>query len=532
MSTTTTTGISLDGWHTASAVTYAEINRAMAMNATWPQTFEQQDVPSGNAIDGDFGTWSITTGGSGPRIAMALAVKGGRVHIAGIEQRLSPFTMTIEVGAGFIPQPGTSIVSAVLQAGQEVQVTTTAAELMATGLSYAQASGFLSLMNSWLQANLGSFNTIFASIDLDAQYVKAGMEWLRPSWYSYAVAEPAAGATLDNCIFGVLCLIDGAQPDSGLVQQIAISAIPAGQKAAFLVAPGKFLQHMMLNLLPLMFKDIQLLLASMFFTVQGDGLSIRNKSELQMLEVTLENGRKVTPRIGPADFEIAISGSEIVLTMQDMEFEWTTGINVSMTYSGHSTLGWDSANNIMALTVVSQQGRASASMAKWLIGLNVVMGLVTLLTACLGAVGTAISGGAAKTLEEGATIAEEGEGATIELPDLVNNDPVTPAQAQSSYGPALMGLIKAGSTAEDIGALITRANGLMYTSLVVGIVSATATTVIPILPEIAEGRYDNTPKVTDLASAAVGSTVIWPSSVDGYRLQSAALNGVLQLGLS
>lgn len=171
-------------------------------------------------------------------------------------------------------------------------------------------------------------------------------------------------------------------------------------------------------------------------------------------------------------------------------------------------------------------------MEKWLVAVEIVVGIATLITMIVGAVGGVIASGAAKVLEEGATVADEGANTAVELPNLANTDPVPPAQNQATYGPALMGLIKAGSTADQIGALVTRANGCIAAGVIGGILGATATTIVPFLPDIAEGKYDNTPKVTDLANAAVGKTIIWPSSVGGYTLQNATLNGVLQFGLS
>jgi hypothetical protein len=332
----TTITVDTYGWHTVSAVTYTEVDRAIAAAAgAFPASFSQTSSDSTVTAAANFSGWAVTTGGSGAKIAMSLTLSGGSITKSGTPQNVNSCTIAIEVEAGFIPQPGNPSAFALsLQAGQAVTIRTTGQQFAAvSGLPFLDASSYLSLLQQWLAANMDQFNHVFATVDLNPQFASipnADFRWLTPSWHSYAVAEPV-NATLDNSVFAVLCLIDNTQPPTNLVQQVSNNAIPAGQKAAFLLAPGVFLKHIMFGAAPLMFSGLTVSDATAKFTIDSNGTRIISTSDLRLLPLSLQNGRTVNPTVSSGNFTLNVSGTELLLGISDMQFNWSPGIDIHLT---------------------------------------------------------------------------------------------------------------------------------------------------------------------------------------------------------
>ena len=68
-------------------------------------------------------------------------------------------------------------------------------------------------------------------------------------------------------------------------------------------------------------------------------------------------------------------------------------------------------------------------------------------------------------------------------------------------------------------------------AIVGGIVAGIGVVIPQVMKAMADHNFQDTPKVSDLASAAIGGAVTWPEGVPGFTLASAQLNGALQLGL-
>lgn len=510
------------GWHTVAAVTYAEINRAIAASGATPKSFSASSADQAVSVSNvGFGAWTLAFGGSGGDISMQIATTGGTVTGpfgsggAVVTLPLAASSFPILVKAQYVPHTSAETLNLVLDHQQAVGV---GAYSGAAPTPNALANAALrSLLQQWLNENIRDFNMVFASVDLDAKYVDAGLAWLTPSFRGYAVSEPPSGPTMDNCVFAVLCLVDGELPPSNIAYAVSPYAIPSGAKAAFLISGQKFLEHMMFAAMPAMFANVPAGKSGDYFKISDNGFQITNAKALTFNDLKLENGNTVSPNIDPLNFVIQLDGKDLLMSVSDMSFGYTSGVTAHLNYTCRANVSLDDKKRL-ALTVATQTGSGSIEVGKGLQIAEYITGGLSLLAALLGGIGgiysapaTAIADGTVVTLTRGATIGQDIEMVEIGAQQAANftiNGVVAPVQRFSSFW------------------LLTS-----KIALTVGFVGGLMPTITEIIKAVADGKYDSMPEITLLTDAAVGQTVIWPTAIGGYSLASAELNGALQFGL-
>lgn len=506
--------VETNGWHTVTAISYKDVNRAIA-SAKGPSSFSQQDAGGSASITGTCGPWQLTTGGSGPLLMMALPILDGKIAIGPNTYLITPCTATVKITATYI-----SSHDAKMDLVNDPSQAATVMSCVPAQKDFLADAVLQKLLNEWLTSNLGMFSAVFATVDFDAQYATDGLKWLKPSDKGYAVAEPMHGATLSNSVFGVLCLIDGDTQSDGLVWQISPQAIPPGADAAFIVSQETFLQHMLLAAVPSMFKGIGQDPPEKHFAIDNLGTRILNTGTVTLLPVKLSNGRVVTPSVQAKNFAIQLDESELEIAITDMEFEFSPGITVKLTYNGRCTISLDNDHHILQLKVTTQSGSGSVQVSKGLQIAQIVLGVASVVLSLVGGVGGAVGRSASAAV----TTATE---ATLGTAEAVGEDAATSAQAAIS---CCRGLIS--GTPAEISEIAARC----FTVARVGMIGAFATTLMPaitqILVAVESGDYKSMPKITDLTGEAVGKTVIWPTEVGEFKLASAGLNGAFQFGLA
>lgn len=509
--------VDTNGWDTVAVITYADVNRAIAAKGTGPTGFSQAAPDNTASVDeAKFGAWSLTTGGSGPLLMMALPITGGKVIIGDHTYPITPCTAIVKITATFIPQTGTSIVNLVNDTAKPVSVESS---LPAQQNFLADAS-IKALLEMWLNKNLTQFNAVFSSVDLDADYTNEGVSWLQPSFKGYAVAERTQNPTTANSLFGVMCLIDNTPEPPGLVWQISGLAIPTGADAAFIISEEKFLNHMMLAAVPAMFHGIQNDPPNDHFVIDNAGTRIQNTGKVTLLPVKLKNGNIVKPTISKSNFTIQLDQAEIEIEITDMQFEYSPGITVHLNYSGRSTISLDTEHSILQMTAVKQTGSGSVEVSEGLQIAEIVLGVASIVLAAVAGVGGAISRTANAAVQTATS-------ASLGVAEAVGEDA---AEATEATVTCCRGLIS-GTPAE-----VSQIGARCLTVAKIAMIGAFATTLMPALAQIitavAQGDYQSMPKITDLTSNAVGKTVIWPEAVGTFSLSSAQLNGAFQFGLT
>lgn len=513
--------VDLNGWHTASAITYVDVNAAIAAGGQKPAGFTVAAPDNSASVTGTFGPWALTLGGAGPDIAMSIALTGGTVtgpFGAGGAQATLPLAacvFPVMLLATFVPHTATML---------NLRVNGTAPVTVGSYQGTPPTSSFLAnavlqeLLQQWLTTNINLFNVVFASVDLDAQYENDGLSWLAPSYHGYAVSEPASAPSLENSVFAILTLVDKAPAPTNLSYAVSPFAIPAGARAAFLIAGEKFLEHMMIAALPAMFQDLAPGSAMQHFAIDNAGTRIINTTDLRLQDVKLDNGNVVNPAVNTNNFTLQLDGTELVLSIMDMTFDMSAGIGIHLTYEGRSTLHYNKTNGILDLTVTTQTGSGSVEVSKGLQIAEYVLGAVAAASALVSGLGGLVA--------KSASAAVDGSAAAISAAEQVGEDEEV---AQAATCSALGGMITRSPA--EMSQLAARSLAICRVGMIAGFVSGLMPSIVTIMKAVAEGKYQGLPKITDLTSAAIGKTVIWPPVVGQLVLDSAQLVGALQFGL-
>ncbi|MDH5773384.1 MAG: TULIP family P47-like protein [Nitrospirota bacterium] len=524
------------GWDTVTAITYKDVNDSIVQQGSSPTSFTQVAPDNSASVSGSFGQWALSTGGSGADIMMMLPVTSGTVTVQGTDYPIASATATVLVRANFLPQPNAPNSQAlVLQTAPTASVTLPASveSLQPAQSNFLADAALRQLLQDWLNNNLQDFNHTFAVVDFNAEFSVEGLNWLRPSHTGYAVAEPSTGATLDNSVFAVMCLIDGNTNVAGLEFQVSPFAIPADKKAGFVISSEKFLKHMMLDAMPMMFDGIPNEKSSEYFKIDNDGTRITNIQPVTLRDTKLDNGKIVNPTIDARKYSIAVNETELQIGMTDATFEYSPGITVHLNYEGASTLSFDATNDILDLMVVSQSGSGSVEVGQGLRIAEIVISVVALVLSVVGGIGAGVGKAASKAVQEAAQAAAEAAEAAGESTSAIGT--VTAEGAESAQAmnqatvTALRGLV-AGTPAEVSQFAATCFSVAKFAGLgaaAFGIPSA----IMPIVEAAARGDYQSMLKVTNLTDDALGKATMWPAGVPGYTLVSAELNGALQFGL-
>lgn len=516
--------VDTNGWHTVSAITYADVNAAIAASGSKPTNFKVTADDDSASASGSFGAWSLALGGSGPDINMRIEIGGGSIT-GPFGHGGSQTTLQINACAYPVLVRAIYIPHTDAQTKLNLQLDDSAPVTVGSPLSGNPTPSFLAnaalqeLLQQWLTQNLADFNVVFASVDLEAQYEHDGLTWLRPAYRGYAVSEPATGASMENSVFGVLTLVDDMKtPPADLAYAISAFAIPDGARAAFLISTEKFLQHMMFAALPVMFQGLAAGSSEQHFQIGNSGTGITNTTDVQLKDVKLQNGNVVNPSIKAKNFSIEVDTTELVFGLSDMQFEYSPGITVHLNYVGRATLGYDKTHSLLDFSVVTQSGSGSVEVSEGLRIAEYVMGGISIVAAVVSGVGGVVA--------KSASAAVEGASATISTAEQVGEDEAVAAQATIS---AMRGLIT--GTPAEVSQIAARALAIARMGLIAGFVSGLMPGIATILKAVADGDYQSMPKISDLTSAAIGKTVIWPAAVGNFKLDSAQLNGALQFGL-
>jgi hypothetical protein len=211
-----------------------------------------------------------------------------------------------------------------------------------------------------------------------------------------------------------------------------------------------------------------------------------------------------------------VDRTQLKTTISDMQFNWSPGIDVHLTYSATAGVGYDRATNHLTLDVVSQTASTpNAQTQPWLNTLNTVTGVIGVVGGLLAGIGGAVSA---------FTTPAEAAEAGIQMTQVGSN-----AAAATATAAQLAGDLNQGTT---LAARVTVF--LKFAAIAGGIagVGALPVAVTAILQAIAQGEYDSLPKLTSLTNTAVGKVVTCPAAVGSYTLKTAQLNTALQFGLS
>jgi hypothetical protein len=300
-----------NGWDTTYAIRLTDVNRAIAAKGTSPTSWSASIPASmfGPRIDGTgtFGTWSLTNGaGSGATIRMHIPF-AATVTANGTSLDVAGGLAYVLVKLTYLPQPpntpGRKSLVVRTQGGSPDDPVVSVSSVTYT--SPAQNSGLdnalVELLQQWFNANLSSFEHVFATVNLGMEGASGAFQWLYPTHSAYAYID---GATLDDSLLGVLCMTE-SRDITGTVQELAAGAIPDAARAGFSISPERFLDKMVLPSLVAEFPQVP----STTFQLSNNNTEIDATGSVTLPAVNVA-GVNYTPEM--TTFRVTVNNDQLV----------------------------------------------------------------------------------------------------------------------------------------------------------------------------------------------------------------------------
>jgi hypothetical protein len=307
------------GWDTVFAVHMGDVNAAIVAAGSSPAAFAVNDKLDGYALTGRFADWQLAPGGSGDLVRLAIPFRDAVLTGPGGPAPAVSGTAVVELRLDFLHQAGPQPAGAGLTL--ELRVSATAAgtphvaninriDYDGTPPDFMGNAALSLLLGLWLNANLGDFDHVFATVDLNRSAAQGAFQWLQPTDVAYAYSDlgDAEGA------LAVLCMTEG-RPSSGLVQQVSPVVLPAGRRAAFLVSRQRLLSKLMLPAMPQLFQGSP----ASSYALSASGASIVNANGAIGFQV---QHKHKTYKAQVLELSLAVVGEEL-------QFAVTTRIDVS-----------------------------------------------------------------------------------------------------------------------------------------------------------------------------------------------------------
>jgi hypothetical protein len=488
------------------------------------------------------------SGGSGAIVQMTLPISNGTVTPQGGTAKSYSGSAVIEVYLNFIPQPTSTAASSGTRNNLSIKLTTSdpvnqpVVSVQSVTLSpdskFQGTDAIQSALSTWLNANIQSFNHVFAAVDLNVIADKDAFQWLKPTKVGYAVNAPAF-TTPDNYIFGVLAMTEG-RDNPNLSNQISPNIIPDNSNAGFAISQERFINKLFLPGAYLLFKGA----SSSDFDTTDDGSKVINIDPLNFQKFALEDGTLITDAtIGTGNFTLTAFDQSLELQFTNLQFTWKSGYIVNLSYTGIATFSLD-ANHCFQMKPTGQSSLnivvTKTTAEKWMeLGIGILEGVAfaALGAAIGGALGPAVDA-AEGAVDDGVTNAAEAADSSgsddAEYFSCVSEDEIDNPDEVASESENDAAEDIANANDESYAAKFKgffRRNWAAMLGAAIGSGLAVAASQLPdILEAYAENNLDKMPTLDEFADQAVSPTK-WPNS-GAYTLNSGDLNRSLQFGIN
>jgi hypothetical protein len=306
------------GWDTVFAVHIGDLNEVIAARNASPAGFSAVDAEDGISVTGKFGTWQIVPGGSGGLLWMKVPFHDTVVTMVGKAQPPKSGTATIELRLRFLDQDAGAAAPGAPR-NLKLTVETQAASsderavtiLDSPGIVYdGEAPRFMeqtaleTLLDIWMNSHLDEFQHVFATVDINAVAAHDGFQWLQPTHADYAYCDLPP----NDGLLAVLCMTEGRPPRS-LVQQVTAAAIPAGQRAGFLISKRRLLKKLVLPIMPQLFPGSR----AGDYAMSESGEAIVTTTQNVAFTVTTSDGEQHNAQL--TNFQLSLTGEEVTFAM-------------------------------------------------------------------------------------------------------------------------------------------------------------------------------------------------------------------------
>lgn len=423
----------MGGWDTIYAVRTPLINDALRRHfAENPDSLRFRHEHEGCAIEGAFGPWQITTGGSGRQVRLLLPIVSGTATLNGLgaplEYDLSQSSAIAEITLGFHavgtkpdgsalqtelringrrPAPSGGDAASIGDRQQyvppnqdgdaeaeekpiTVRTLTGVVNKGAKSPLDSIAPGMIShTLADWLLGHAEIFDFAFLSVDIATEAAKT-MTWLAPSHVCYAIAHPMQGKEqthdVEHSIFAIMAMTEGRDPD-GASDTLTANAIPLndGVNASFLISPRLVLEKFLLPGLPALFDA-----TPGDFVLGSNGKTIDNCSDLhlklQMENSTYLGANPVPATITVGNFCLTLTDTHLVQEFREITFPYGNDneLDVQMSLAGQSQLGIDENKHFALLMEPNPRATLSAQPDQRKVAMEQIVAMGVTLVLMLG----------------------------------------------------------------------------------------------------------------------------------------------------
>lgn len=559
LTTLTTNPISTNNWDTVSALTFEAVNQAIVAQNSSPAAFSQ-DGSSGligpYTVLATFGPWQLVEGGDGQNVWINLPLTDGSATFTQLHQTYAfEGSATIEVKMNYIPQPPTTngTPQHLLVRSTSSDPTTPVVSMEVIQLTNPQDPTVAidptvieiieGALLEWLTSNLQEFNQVFAVADLNVVLATTdpSLQWLKPTYVSYAVTDKGS---LESSVFGVLAMTrtNVVVPTS---HQVSPDAIPEGSNGGFLLSQELFMNEIVLPGTYLMFPGA----TPDDFIVNNDNSQVTNTTPLSF-QLSDDDGNIYTAHVNAQDFNITLLGKQLTLIFTDLNFETGWGVYTHLNYQGVYEMDMNAQTNQLEMYLVGtptlytyvtlSEGRQwtdiGISVAASVAGAVVGAFLGGIVSAGITAVTETAVDSTTETLTESITQAgiDGGTSAGSDVvldgfSDTMVNSGEQIAADSTEAAPEVADAVS-GGTEPVKGKGFLRRNGVKIFASMIGAAAGAAVGSTPMILANMGKQADDYPTLDNFAEQVV-SSVEWPNSA-GYVMDSAALNGSLQIGFT
>ncbi len=379
--------ISLQGWDTASVVTFDTMNKTIAAEIAaqkknpklpepFPSSFSATNKFCGS-LQGTWGDWQLEPDvtSAGEKITMACPIlQGSATDVTGASYQLNGAVVYISVTLQKVVQAAISIndiTASKTQTGNEKQHC-----LLVNSTPLAPSANvppqpavdvisisppaldmpFSPLFKQWFNANVGLINQIFFTAVLNETADIGDFQWLKPTDLSYATVTANNGAA----IFAALCLTDQGSATQGSATSLAnqidaglANILPANANSVFVISGERFAQHFLRKGAAALFQGSD---ETNDFDIIGLDMIVTNNKDLLWRNVVLEDKTAVDLRVPAQGFSLNAVANRIELSftgayfIHPLAFIGNDKVSIDFTQTVFLAAGKNAAGDVVLVT--------------------------------------------------------------------------------------------------------------------------------------------------------------------------------------
>jgi hypothetical protein len=355
------------GWDLVFATTFATITAGIQESGAVPAGFSATDSDSGGAVDGGWGSWRLVDGSPGNLLWLECTVASGTFHTTTTGYDLAGSQWTVQFGLTWQTQDGPVgtppvqlLVPAADGAAAPVLIDHTG-----TSVKGSDTYALVSLMSGVLVDQVGALGPVFMSLVLGGLDLEPDQPWLVPTSAAYACAplpdgDPRLG------VFALLATTENRDASTlqSAVDRRVFDAAPTGTEVALVLGPRLVVEQLLIPGA----QAIVLGTSPADFAVDSTGTVVYNQNTMTWGELSydLDDGTSatVTPVIEPGNFELALDGELIHVSLSDVRFAypgWHGPGNVMISLSAQQFYRYTFTVNGEGYLVMAPEGAADTS---------------------------------------------------------------------------------------------------------------------------------------------------------------------------